>query len=171
VPARPIVRSVLSCAIFAALAAPSGALEPTKASQIVSLNGFTASSPTCPGTEPANGILLVDRIGNANGSAADFAIPPKSVLVVTSVDYQIDTDPGTSVGLALLGVDPANPPTLTALGPYATSGTVTGASGTVRGNFVIPNGLVIEPPANLCFQPGTGVNAAVLVHGFIAKDK
>jgi hypothetical protein len=167
---RPIARAALA---LTALLAPAsaGALEPTKASQIVSLNGFTSSSPACPGTEPVSGMLLVDRVGRSDGSAADFVIPPKSVLVVTSVDYQIDADPGTPVGVALLGVDPANPPTLTALGPYATSGAVTGASGTVRGNFVIPNGLVIKPPANLCFQPGTGVNAAILVHGFLAKDK
>lgn len=167
---HPIARVAL-VPLALVVSAPAGALEPTKASQIVSLNGFTTSSPACPGTEPANGILLVDRVGNADGSAADFVIPPKSVLVVTSVDYQVETDPGSSVGMSIFGVDPANPPSLTALGPYATTGAEIGANGVARGNFAIPNGLVIKPPANLCFQPGTGVNAAVLVHGFIAKDK
>jgi hypothetical protein len=167
---RPIVRSLLASAVLA-LPAAAGALEPTKASQIVSLNGLTASSPVCPGTEPSLGMRLVDRIGNADGSSADFAIPPKSVLVVTSVDYQVEGLPGDATGVSLLGVDPATPPTLTALGPYATSGGELGASGVMRGNLVIPNGLVIKPPANLCFQSGAGVDAAILVHGFIAKDK
>ena len=73
--------------------------------------------------------------------------------------------------MSIFGVDPAAPPSLTALGPYATTGVEIGANGVARGNFTIPNGLVIKPPANLCFQPGTGVTAAILVHGFIAKDK
>jgi hypothetical protein len=168
-------RFVLLAFAFLALAfsapAAAGPVTPTKPSQIVSAIG-RPSSPLCPGVDPKIEARLVNQRGENNGSVSTFAIPPKSVFVVQSVDFQIiDGNANVFEGVNLLAVDPAVPPTLTSNGAALFAGGQTDANGTVVGNVVVPSGLVIEPPAALCFQVREGVIALIAVHGFFAKDK
>jgi hypothetical protein len=154
-----------------ALPAPAGALEPKKPSEIVTVIG-RSTAPACPGVDEKLGARLVNQLAANDGSTGTFTIPPKSVFVVQSFEFQlIGGNDDAFEALNLIAVDPAVPPTLTSNGSAAFAGGRTDANGTVVGNHVIPGGLVVEPPAALCFQARDGLTPIVAVHGFFAKDK
>ena len=161
-----VVLSILALAARGAAAAP---LAPAKASQVITAyaRSTTPASPACP-VFPNS--YAVDTIGKGDGTARPFAIPPKSVFVVTSFDYQIvGASTSKQVQVFLVTVDPANPPT-TELPAFALAGGMSDAQGSLFGTAQIPAGLVVESPALLCVVAPGATGVLVAVHGFFAKD-
>jgi hypothetical protein len=168
---RFVVSAFSFLVLAGALPAPAGALEPKKPSEVVTAIG-RSTAPACPGVDESLSAKLVNQLAGNDGSVGTFAIPPKSVFVVQSFEFQlIGGNEDTFEALNLFAVDPAVPPTLTSSGSAAFAGGRTDANGTVVGNHVIPGGLVVEPPAALCFQARSSLTPLVAVHGFFAKDK
>ena len=156
-------------AFAASLPAAAGPVEATKPSQIVTVFGREAS-PACPGGP--DGTQLVSELGNADGSTGSFAIPAKSVFVVQSFEYQlIGGDAGDAEAMNLIAVNPAFPPSATSNGAAAFAGGVVSANGVVVGSHTIPGGLIVKPPAALCFVARPALTPLIAVHGFFAKDK
>jgi hypothetical protein len=159
---------------FLALAAPAaaGPVEATKPSQIVTVSGRTGLTPPCfSGALEAN-FFGFASIGNADGTSAPFVIPPKSVFVVQSFESLVSGGTANQLApIAIVAVDPANPPTPTSNGAFAAGGAIADATGTSLATTAIPGGLVVKPPATLCFQANPTHDTFVVVHGFFAKDK
>jgi hypothetical protein len=157
-------------ATLLAAAAPNLAaapLAPSKPSQVVSAMAFpSAGSPPCEGLGAGRQPSL---LGRPDGTTVPFAIPPKSVLVITSVDFIVTEAPqNTNIALQLFARDPASAPT--AFGNFAMVGGLSDSGGRVFGNAELPAGLVIKPPAIPCGVPTFGEITFLVVHGFFAKD-
>jgi hypothetical protein len=168
---RLVVPALFGLAIASATPAAAGPVGPTKPSQIVTAIG-RSTAPACPGVDVSLGVKLVNQLAANDGSTATFAIPPKSVFVVQSFEFQIiGGNANVFEGINLIAVDPAVPPGKDTNGNASFGGGLTDGNGTVVGNHVIPGGLVIEPPAALCFQARNALTPVIVVHGFFAKDK
>lgn len=168
-----MLRIVALVCLWGFAVVPAAALEPTKPSQLVT--GLATSlgdspSPPCASLYKA---FVVDRIAKPDGTAGPFAIPPKSVLVITSVDFALSTGASRYETFTVAAIDLANPPTTAETLPnVAFSGAIADAGGRVNGSIVIPGGLVVKPPAVPCVQGGSSFEAAVVaIHGFFTKDK
>jgi hypothetical protein len=148
------------------------ALEPTKPSQIVTglavaFGGLT--SPPCPGIPNS---AIVNILANPDGTSGVFAIPPKSVLVVTSFDYSIATTPSIPDFVTITAINPGSLPAEGGVPNLTFSGGIAGTNGQLVGSATVPGGFIVKPPAILCAQGGSGFqNALVAVHGFFTKDK
>ena len=152
-----------------ALAAPvaAAAVGSTKPSQLVMAYGTADAPAVCAGTP----FSRVDRIGSPDGSSSTFAIPPKSVFVITDLEVTgSGGTPGQLVVVSILAVDPANPPTPGVIGAHASASGVADPIGNFHGTATIPNGLVVKSPAQLCYTDSVGA-VSVTTHGYFAKDK
>ena len=151
----------LGLATFVGLAsvAFAGPLAPTKASDLRTVYGDTNSTP-CPASA---GLTAVSLQQNANGTTTPFAIPAKSVFVVTSFDVTGSGTAGQVSDVVLIAADGAG-----SFSFLAKCGGVAGSNGIASGSCVTPIGTAVKAGATLCFLPNT---ATVLVRGFIAKDK
>jgi hypothetical protein len=146
-----------------AMAAPPS---PAKPSQILAATAANSSPPCINGSS----YFPVNRLVNPDGSVGAFAIPPKSVFIVTSFDFGISGAPANKfVEAGVVGLDPANPPTGTP--NAAITGVVADSDGRAVGSKSIPDGLVIKPPAVPCAEIEGTQGGAMIVHGFFAKDK
>lgn len=162
-------RVLLATATLAALAAvtspvDAASLAPSKPSEAVTVLINTIGGP-CP-TGTAQHFATSFRL-NADGTQSPFVIPPKSVFVVTSFDYLLNGgEPGRYLGVSVFAAAPGAP----SIGALSTAAGIADPLGRVRGNNVVPFGMVVKPPAALCGELTTA-EGQVLVHGFFAKDK
>ena len=166
----PSCRFMLAFAASIALAAhaAAGPLAPSKPSQLVTAFGGTQQAAPCGDVAGWN---RVDKIGNADGSTSPLEIPPKSVLVVTHLEIAVLGATASSFTSVLFAaVDPANPPALGSLGANSSVVGVADATGRLQASETIPDGLVVKPPALLCYLP-VGTAAGVTAHGYFTKDK
>src|SRR5262249_17276489 len=125
-----------------------------------------SSDPDCPDNTSVDHLVSV-RLAS-DGTEVPFAIPPKSVFVVTSYEYVVlTTSPSTFAGTAVLAAA-ANQQSPGAAAPAST---IADSVGHAQGSLLIPNGLVVKPPAVLCGQFIHGITGTVFVHGFFAPDK
>jgi len=143
----------VASALFAH-AALAGTLAPSKPSDVVTLS----NGPGDPCV--VTGAALDSRV-EPDGTATEFAVPPRSVLVVTGVDFTLSTDGAANVELFVEKAPNTTPIFVT---------TVTGGGGSAT----IPN-VIVGSGSSLCIQAtiragGTEALLAV-VHGFLAKDK
>jgi hypothetical protein len=143
----------------------AAALAPTKPSQILTVVANLSSAPSCPG-----GIFFqVNTVAKADGSTAEFAIPKGFVFVVTSFDWSsFGLQPGTFAEMDVTAVSAAGP-----FGAIAIGHSIVSSDGGAGSNVVVPSGLIVKPPAILCFLPESEgvVSSSVQVHGFLTKDK
>lgn len=153
--------SLLSLSALAALAltgpASAGPLAPARASDLVTV--YTKNATPCP----VAGVAF-DTIVLADGTEQPFAIPPKRVLVVTSLDWNLTSaSPGVAAAPVLgLQTGGASLPLLQGSG-------VTDSNGTAAGTVTAPTGVVVRSGPQLCLIGGA--TPAGLIHGFFAKDK
>jgi hypothetical protein len=104
-----------------------------------------------------------------DGSIGSFSIPVGSVFVITSWEWQ--TSGGVSsvatTWSSLFAVEISNG------AAWVSNGNGTSdASGNAAGTTLVPSGVAIKSGATLCFRMfNNNTPGAVLVHGFMAKDK
>lgn len=159
-------------AILALLTVPSSAspFGPSKPSQVVTAFAGLGGTPDCPNNVLTD-LFQVSSLRKSDGTSAPFAIPPKSVLVVTSFDFGLFALPGSdgsAFDTILIAVDPNQPNEFGAF--VRGGGTSSSVNGELVGNVTIPNGLVVKPPAILCVRSSGANSGAVVIHGFFTKD-
>jgi hypothetical protein len=145
--------------LTAAAGAQAGTVAPSKPSDLRTVNGSPVGSD-CPGSP---GLGAVDIVQNPDGTTSALVIPSKSVLIVTSVDFQ---DSGSAGDVKQVGLFSANTEGGNAL--LARCGASVGGNGVAQGSCTLPFGVAVRSGASVCYTPHT---ANVIVHGFIAKDK
>jgi hypothetical protein len=144
-----------------ALAQRAWSLEPSKASQLVTL---TTSGAFCPGTN--NSAFAWDQRVNSDGTVKPFTIPNKMVLIVTDIDWRQGLPTGTNQPDELF-VYQANP---------ASGGTLVDSVGVASdgesGADVAVSGVAVKAGHQLCFQVNSGnlSSADAVLHGFLAPD-
>jgi hypothetical protein len=171
---RFATRLVQVCSAAVLIATSSSALAasvgPTKPSQIVTVT-YVTTGPNAVACGGAAGFFAPSFMGKSDGSVAPFAIPPKSVFVITSFAYRVVDQGASTVGtITLAAIDAAHPPAVGSTSAII-AGAITDAAGTLVGQSVLPTGMVIKPPALPCVGaplPGTVV---VTLNGFFTKDK
>jgi len=152
--------SLLSLSTLVALAltgpAAAGPLAPARASDVVTV--YTNGAPC-----PIVGVAF-DTIVLPDGTSQPFSIPPKRVLVVTSLDWNVTSgSPGVAAAPVLsLQTGGGGLPILQGSG-------VTDSNGTAAGTVTASTGVVVRSGPQLCLVGGVG--PAGLIHGFFAKDK
>jgi hypothetical protein len=148
--------AALALLLSALVPSPAPALEPSKASDLVTLVAFIT------GTCPVAGFPFVTRI-LADGTPVPFTIPPKRVLVITGFEFtRSDATPGTTATALLSQQAPGE------VAALLQADGVADASGSVAGSaFAAPGVAVRGGDKTLCIA---GASAAVL-RGFLAKDK
>jgi hypothetical protein len=154
--------------LFAALllAAPAVAASGPKPSEIVSAR---AESETCPFDPPfpfKSTSYRLDRMSVGGAPDVAFAVPPKTVLVITSARLGFAGPvAGTTQVLYLLSYD--------ASGSAATLAT---ALATAESNHVgqvaleLPTGAVVRPGHTVCIWTNDGVTNGE-INGYFTKDR
>jgi hypothetical protein len=140
-------------ALCLALPATAGSLEPTQASQVVQLRTFGTTCATGSGT-------AIDLQTRPDGLVAfNYAIPPKQVLVVRRVSFEVAPGPGqTGISSLELGGNLIR----TAIG-------VGDGAGVFTREF--EPGLVVADVSRFCaYLQGVG-SITVYATGFLARDK
>jgi hypothetical protein len=154
-----VMSAFIAVASQPAAAAP---LAPSKPSQIVTA-AIVSAGTACPdgvGNHFAPTLQL-----NADARQSVFQIPPKSVFIVTSFDFNLN---GTAGQYASVGIFAAAPGQ--AGGATALSGAVVDPATRAVGTAAVPTGLVVKPPATVCAEFGNATGV-VYVHGYFTKDK
>ena len=134
--------AALGLALLAPQAALAGPLAPAKASDLV-VAVTKDQAATCQG--PGGGRPFDTRI-LPDGSEEPFAIPPKRVLVITSLDWSVSSSaPAGELALPTLVVkNGANSfPVLQGSG-------FTDPDGSAGGTVIVPNGLTVRSGSTLC---------------------
>jgi hypothetical protein len=153
------VLAALTVALLDPAGALAGALAPAKASDLVVV--YTKELVgTCP-----NGGRVFDTRVLPDGTEAPFVIPPKRVLVITSLEYsfQSNADPNwNATPLLSLQNGPSIQPILRGFG-------VTDALGSGSGQVLVPAGVAVRAGPMICISAGEG--ASGVLQGFFAKDK
>ena len=139
--------------------ATAGGLAPSKASQLITVASSTSACNI-------SGTFKVNTQQNPDGTTTPFSVPAGLVFVVTSYDWFLASSgsPGATV-LLQLTVEAA-----TSFSLVSAQIQKTDANGFAGGNVQLPPGFVVKSGANLCAAT-LGVSPAVVVHGFLAKDK
>ncbi|HVH06083.1 MAG TPA: hypothetical protein VNE71_08815 [Myxococcota bacterium] len=151
---------VLGLALLSSAPSFAGALAPAKASDLV-VAATSNSAPDCPITGRAFDVRFLP-----DGTEEPFVIPPKHVLVITSVDFNLSTSPPqpdqTATPVVALR---------TALNsvPLLQGSTFTDGNGNASGTMVASAGVPVRPGPTLCILGGDTPYA--ILHGFFAKDK
>jgi len=161
---RVAISLVLGAFVLSLAASAAAVVAPRKPSELRVARGDTVSSPMCPGGTGRR----VDTRQNPDGTTSPFSIPAKSVFVVTSFDWIAATEPGGLAGVDLFVVDAAG--TSFAFISHARA-VATATVGNGGGTVATPEGAVVKSGSHLCFL-GTGASlTAVVVRGFLTKDK
>jgi hypothetical protein len=135
------------------------ALSAAKSSDLVTLESSGGNDPACPhsGTPFATRVL-------ADGTRAAFTIPPKRVLVITSVDYAFETPiPDGAPAVFHVTLQTASESVNVLSGATVSNG------GFATGTAEVAAGVAVKPGPALCADAGTTRSA--ILHGFLAKDK
>ena len=152
VPGRLLLGALPLCL---ALPTTAASLEPTRASQVVQLRTFGTTCTTGSGT-------AIDLQTRPDGSVAfNYAIPPKQVLVVRRVSFEVAPGPGqTGISSLELGGNLIR----TAIG-------VGDGAGVFTREFEFEPGLVVADVSRFCaYLQGVG-SITVYATGFLARDK
>ena len=147
---------VLGLGLLSSAPSFAGALAPTKASDLV-VAGTSESAPNCPVAGRAFDVRFLP-----DGTEEPFVIPPKHVLVITSVDFSLLGSPSQTAS-PVLSLQAATSVSLL-LGSASTD-----ASGLAVGTMVASPGVPVRTGPTLCIIGGT-VTSGIL-HGYFAKDK
>jgi hypothetical protein len=154
---RFVTLAAPAIALFASASSSAGPLAPTRASDLVV--AITKSSTACP----VSGTLFDTRV-LPDGTEEPFVIPPKRVLVVTSVDVALDTSaPAGQAGAPVVAIQ-----TATTTLPILQGTVLTDVDGTAVGN-VATTGAAVRPGVSICLVGGNTQGG--VLHGFFAKDK
>jgi hypothetical protein len=161
---RQLFLVVAVCASWAA-PAHAGSLAPTRASQLVTLSTYNATS--CGGA----GSQLVDRVEGSDGSNSTFSIPAGQVFVVTDVEMNVRTVAGTPVRATIQRYQGATGKSFFIDNQYLTAD----ANGFARFTMSFSQGRVVESGLGLCAyavetNSFTFVVSNAVVHGFFARD-
>jgi hypothetical protein len=152
-----LVLALLTVGLFLPPSSRAGGVAPNKPSDLRTVSGLFSA---CPG---AASLKAVDTQSNPNGTTTAFSIPDKKVFVVTSFDATAGGSAGATATLALFTSDGTG-----GLSVLAVCGGIAGSNGAAFASCVIPNGAAVKAGSTLCFSASNG---AVLVHGFLTKDK
>lgn len=158
----------LSCAVtlvgaLLATAAPAGALEPSKPSQIVTIStARTASPSTCGGF---SNVFAFDTRHLPDGTDAPFSIPAGQVLVVTSGEVWYFGS-ASSTGTAELGI--GNNSSFVSLS--FVSSALTDSHGYAHEFFSFPTGIIVKSGRSLCVNNQGLTSLFATVNGFLARD-
>jgi len=134
----------------------AGGVAPSKPSDLRTLVG---NNTACPGF--GGNLRSVDLQSNPDGTTAALSIPKGKVFVVTSFDVQATGSAGATSEGGLFAANGTG-----SLADVARCGGIVGSNGFASASCTIPNGAAIKGGSTLCF-----IANAVLVHGFLAKDK
>jgi hypothetical protein len=131
--------------------AVAGVLQPTKASQLVTLlNG-----------PPSGGCYPMTSQVQPDGTLAPFTIPPKQVLIVTSGSITVSGNPNQTNFLFF-----------TVGGQVFTSHSVEmDAAGFADATVSIPNGFAVSSGNTICLSAAVASTVNGELHGFLAPDK
>jgi hypothetical protein len=159
--------------VFAALAlsfpisAHAGALAPKKPSDLRTISGIP-SDGVCPGQSNDDIRGPVANQNNPDGTHSTFSIPPGSVFVITSWDWETDVNATNSFrSTDLVIVDPSTG----FQSIVGRSGGITDGSGFGGGVVQTPPGVAVKSGMNICFDMhGSSFFYTVIVHGFMTKD-
>jgi hypothetical protein len=152
------VLAALSLALLLPSATLAGPLAPTKASDLV-VAGTSNAAPDCPVAGRAFDVRFLP-----DGTEEPFVIPPKRVLVITSVDFTVTSSSPNVTASPVLSLQSGG-----VSKSLAIASAMTDANGTATGNVVVPNGVVVRAGPTLCLIGGDAPFG--LVHGYFAKDK
>jgi hypothetical protein len=155
------VRGAWLGAAAALFAASAGAASAPKPSALVTLVAQTGVVTDCPD----GGFGFAQQ--QPGGSFSAFAIPPKKVLVVTSIDWQSGGGGITAGRLATATI--SSQATGTAKLFIARSSVVADGLASAGGTLVVPSGVAVTSGRTVCLEVD-GIPFAVL-HGYLAKDK
>ncbi len=135
----------------------ASALEPKKASDIVTLESNVFPDPTCE----EGSFSFVELFPDGTTDSSRFSVPRGKVLVVTSIHLIVASGPvSESVGFKLFreSLSGFNTPFLGLV--------VTDGDGDGTRDMTLSPGFVVEHGINLCAQ-----NPFVILYGFLAKDR
>jgi hypothetical protein len=157
---RTLARTLASALplALAASSASAGALAPAKASDLVVVGTSPGAIDCIAGGKKFDVRVLPD------GTTEPFVIPPKKVLVITSFQFVVSSDPNRSVSPSVNVVPGALTVQRLIMGAATTD-----ANGNASGSVVVPNGVRVHAEI-LCLGNG-GEHPFGLVQGFFAKDK
>jgi hypothetical protein len=150
----------------AASAGAAGPLGPTRPSQLVT--AYVANNTICPfdGPNELTTPYQVDAMTVGGGSSEPFAIPAKSVLVITSARLTSCCPvPGTVEGVTLVTFDASGN-----MGVLGSASTTTPASGPGYAQLTFPSGVVVRPGSSICVV-GPPHSTGAEISGFFAKDR
>ena len=157
-PTRPLA-PLLCLALLAPAATSAGPLAPAKASDLVAV--YTKGDGACPvAGRPFDTRVMPD------GTEVPFAIPPKKVFVITSLQFTFESSsPPNHHATPTVSLQAAG----AAVGvPLLVGSAVTDAEGGGSGSVVVPNGVTVRS-GTICLAVGSSQNG--ILHGFFAKDK
>jgi hypothetical protein len=149
--------AALGLALLAPHVASAAALAPAKASDVVAV--YTKGNVDCP-----NGGTAFDTRVLPDGTEVPFAIPPKKVFVITSLQFSFEADAPPNHH-ATPTVSLQNGATIV---PLLVASAVTDAEGDASGSLVVPQGVTVRS-GTICITVGN--SASGMLHGFFAKDK
>ena len=140
----------------AAPAAQGGPLAPTRASQLVTLQASLAD-PVCG----QFGRPFTTRVTSDGQFEIGFVIPPKQVLVVTSVEWSVfGADPSETARVSLGTNGGAS---------YFIGAALADATGAAGGAASVSH--AIRPGTTLCISAVGVDDLSARLHGFLAKDR
>jgi hypothetical protein len=151
-------------ALALALPAAAGPLAPSKPSQLVTAR---VVSTNCPLTEPVPNASAnaIDEMSTLGGLQQALVIPPKQVLVITSVTFVAVGPPGEIYGMNLIAVNGQEHAML------AQEVVEVIGEGLGTKTIVLPTGIAVREGNALCMVASEGGEPFGSVTGFFAKDK
>ena len=156
--------AALLCLI--ALPAAAGPLSPTKASQVALLMPTATTESGCGASA-----YPVDTMRKSDGTVVPFAVPPKEVFVVTSMDVWGDAEEPNRRYFFSLSID--NSPGIPGGTLVVGDAGLTDSTGGYAGSVSVPTGAIVPSGVQLCAKiDGPSEEPTfVRVHGFFAKAK
>jgi hypothetical protein len=151
------LRAAFLLLLSALVASSASALEPSRASDLVTLVA------NVEGTCPIAGMPIDTRV-LADGSQVPFTLPPKRVLVITGFEF---VRSGLTAGAGTGAVVSQQPAGAVLASPLLQASGIAGSNGFVSGSAVAEPGIAVRGEAPLCLG---GADAGI-VRGFLAKDK
>jgi hypothetical protein len=161
----PLLAIGLGFAASPPAAHAAGPLGPTRPSQLVTARAVTA---VCPfdGPNELTTPYQVDTMTVAGGSDEPFAIPAKSVLVITSARLTSCCPiPGTVDLVTLVTFDAAGN-----MGVLGNAATTTPAEGPGYAQLTFPSGVVVRPGSAICVV-GPPLSTGAEISGYFTKDR
>jgi hypothetical protein len=156
--ALTIFLTLLAAFILAPGSAFGGALAPSKASQLVTLQ----SGGTC-----LSGLKKINVQVHGDGTTTAFTIPAGMVLVITGAEWDAPFGAG---GTDTFFINLEGAATFATV--HVAAGQV-GSNGLEGGSTTFSSGIVVKPGTDICAGLNSGNNSFLfpVLHGFLAKDK